>query len=127
MNNRILRINSELQRTISDIIQYELNNPKITGIISVLKVDASSDLEYAKVYISIYSDADKNEVFKEIQHSAGFIRKQLSQKIQLRKVPFLQFYLDNSFDNYQKIENLLSQIKNSSKQENDDENKQQDN
>ena len=50
---RILKINSEIEKAISEIITYDLKNPAITGIISVTKVDTTNDLEYCKVYVSI--------------------------------------------------------------------------
>jgi len=110
MSERILRVNSEIQKAISHIISYEIKNPLIKGLITVTKVDTTSDLDQCKVYISIFDDKDREEVFNQIKHSAGFIRRELARAVDLRKVPFLTFYLDESFGYGQKIDNIIEKI-----------------
>lgn len=111
-NHRLSILNAEIQKAVSDILANEISNPLITGIISVTKVDTVPDLEFSKIYISIFSTTqNKTDVFNQICHSAGFIRKQLAQKIDIRKMPFLQFYLDNTFEENDKIERLIAQTK----------------
>lgn len=113
---RILKINSEIEKALSEIITYELKNPLITGIISVTKVDTTPDLDYCKVYVSIFTPGgDREEVFNQIKHSAGFIRKELCHKVDLRKVPYLTFYLDDSYAYSENIENKLEEIEKSRK------------
>ncbi len=110
MSERILRVNSEIQKAISNILTYEIKNPLIKGLITVTKVDTTNDLDQCKVYISIFEEKTRDEVFKQIQHSAGFIRRELAKAVDLRKVPFLTFYLDTSYDYGQRIEETLSKI-----------------
>lgn len=108
--NRMLKINSEIQKAISEIITYELKNPHIFGIISVTKVDTTNDLDTCKVYVSILSDKNQDEIFAQIQHSAGFIRKTLASKVLLRKIPYLTFILDKTNEYGQNIEQILTKI-----------------
>ena len=110
MGNRINIINAEIMRAISKIVQTELQNPEIDGLITVTRVETTSDLEYCKVYVSIFSAQNQENVFNQIKHSASYIRKSLSQKINLRKTPYLQFYLDNSQDYGQRIDEVLNKI-----------------
>lgn len=110
MSERILRVNSEIQKAISNILTYEMKNPLIKGLISVTKVDTTNDLDQCKVYISIFEEETREEVFNQIKHSAGFIRRELARAVDLRKVPFLTFYLDTSYDYGQKIEETLNKI-----------------
>ena len=63
MNNRILKINSEIQKYISEIIQSELKNPNINGIISVTKVNTTNDLSISKIYLRIFNATDQQYVF----------------------------------------------------------------
>ena len=112
MSERILRVNSEIQKAISNIITYEMKNPLIKGLISVTKVDTTNDLDQCKVYISIFEESTREEVFNQIKHSAGFIRRELARAVDLRKVPFLTFYLDTSYDYGQRIEETLNKINN---------------
>ena len=85
MSTRILKINSEIQKYISEIFREDLQNPNINGLITVVKVDTSADLGVSKIYLSIYGAKDEKEVFNEILHSAGYIRKELCHKMNLRK------------------------------------------
>ena len=110
MSERILRVNSEIQKAISYIISNELKNPLIKGLITVTKVDTTTDLDQSKIYISIFDESTREEVFNQIKHSAGFIRRELAHAVDLRKVPFLTFYLDTSYDYGQKIEETISKI-----------------
>lgn len=110
MSERILRVNSEIQKALSNIINYEMKNPLIKGLISVTKVDTTTDLEQCKVYLSIFDESTREEVFNQIKHSAGFIRRSLAKAVDLRKVPFLTFYLDTTYDYGQKIDEALSKI-----------------
>lgn len=112
MSERILRVNSEIQKAISYIIMTEIKNPLIKGLITVTKVDTTNDLDQCKVYLSIYEEENREEVFNQIKHSAGFIRRELAKAVDLRKVPFLTFYLDTSYDYGQKIEETISRINN---------------
>ena len=107
---RILKINSEIEKAISEIITYDLKNPAITGIISVTKVDTTTDLDQSKIYLSIFEEENREEVFNQIKHSAGFIRRELARAVDLRKVPFLTFYLDESFAYGSKIDETINKI-----------------
>lgn len=110
MERRVRTINAEIQKAITTILLQEVKNPKITGIITVTAVDTTSDLEICKVYVSIFTTDNKIDVFNEIKHSAGFIRKELSQMVDLRKTPYLQFFLDESADYGEKIDKKLKEI-----------------
>ena len=110
MNERILRVNSEIQKAISEIIMNELKNPMIKGLITVTKVDTTSDLDQSKIYVSIFEESTREDVFNAIKHSAGFIRKELARRVDLRKVPFLTFFLDTSYDYGKKIDDAINKI-----------------
>lgn len=110
MSGRILKINAELAKAISEVLTYEIKNPLITGIITVTRVETTQDLDFAKVYVSIFSNSDTKEVFNQIQHSARFIRKEVASKLNLRKMPYLNFILDYGIEYTNKIENLLEKM-----------------
>ena len=110
MSERILRVNSEIQKAISDIIATELKNPHIRGLITVTKVDTTADLDQSKIYISIFEEDIREEVINAIKHSAGFIRRELARRVDLRKVPFITFFLDDSYDYGRKIDEAIDKI-----------------
>lgn len=109
-NNRIGRINEEYRKELSQIISYELKNPNITGLISVTKVKVTTDLKYAKVYISILNSKNQEETMQSLKKSAGFIRTELAKKVNLRNTPELIFEIDDSIEYGAKIDKILSEI-----------------
>ena len=109
-NNRLGRIDEELKKEISNIINYELNNPKITGLISITSVRITPDLKYAKVYVSILNSKNIKETFANIKKSAGYIRTEIADRINLRITPELVFVLDDSMEYGAKIDKILKDI-----------------
>ena len=109
-NNRLGRIDEELKKEISNIINYELQNPKITGLISVTKVKITQNLKYAKVYVSILNSKNVNETFANLKKSSGFIRTEIAKRINLRITPELVFVLDDSMEYGAKIDQILREI-----------------
>lgn len=110
MNFRVDRVNSELQKSISEIIR-RLKDPRITSMISVLEVDVSRDLETARVYISCYG-GDPDQTLAALRSCSGFIRHEIrSEHRELRSVPELNFILDTSMQYGEKIDAILEELK----------------
>ena len=109
-NNRIGRINEEYRKELSQIISYELKNPNITGLISVTKVKVTTDLKYAKVYISILNSKNQEETMQSLKKSAGFMRTELAKRVNLRNTPELIFEIDDSIEYGAKIDTILKEI-----------------
>ena len=109
-NIRLERINSEIQKAISYILDNELRDPQINGLISVCSVQTTPDLAYSYVYISCIGAKDKEEVLNRIKGAGGFIRGELSKRVKLRITPRLEFRLDNSEEYADKINNILKTI-----------------
>lgn len=106
------RLNGEFQKEIYEIISRRLKNPLITEMFSILRVDCSRDLSYAKVYVSIYSanEEKKKTTFDAISKDAKKIRYELAKVIRARTVPELQFILDDSMEYGDKMEKLFKAI-----------------
>ena len=109
-NNRFGRIDEEFKREISQIINYELKNPNVTGMISVTKVKVTTDLSYAKVFVSILNSKNIKETLAGLKKSSGFIRSELAKRINLRNTPEIIFVLDDSIEYGAKIDNILKDI-----------------
>lgn len=108
--NRQKKINKLLQKDLGEIFQREAPNLFQRAMITVTKVNVTSDLSIARVYISIFG-SDSENIIKLVKVNTNEIRKQLGLRIknQLRQVPQLQFFVDDSLDYIQNIENLLKQ------------------
>ena len=109
-NNRMGRIDEEYRKELSQIISYDLKNPNVTGMISVTKVKATTDLKYAKVYVSILNSKNIKETMDGLKKSSGFIRTELAKRINLRNTPELIFEIDDSIEYGAKIDSILKEI-----------------
>ena len=118
---RIERINSEIQKAISYIIDNEVRDPQIDAIISVSNVETTPDLWYCRVFITSIGSTPSDEVLARIKGAAGFIRGRLSKMIKLRITPRLEFLKDESVEYASNIENILKNITYSTEEETDDE------
>ena len=108
---RLNRVNEELKKTISHIIEFELKNAKVTGLISVLKAKITPDFKYAKIFISILNSKNISRTMEGLQESSGFIRSQVAKKMNLRVTPELVFEIDDSLEYGAKIDSILKEIK----------------
>ena len=95
--NRIDRINEEIQRELASLIPM-VKDPRVTGMISVMAVDTTTDLRYAKVFISILDKSDEQQVMRGLKSASGWLRRELGHRLQLRYTPELSFVLDESID-----------------------------
>ncbi len=96
---------------ISDLLIHEVKDPRISGFISVTGVSISKDLSYAKVGISILGDdKEKENIFRGLESARGFLRKELSAHIRLRRIPELYFQEDDSIAKVSKLLELMDNI-----------------
>lgn len=109
-NNRFNRIDEELKKEISNIISFKLKNPNITGMISVTKVKVTTDLKFAKVYVSILNSKNLKDTLAGLKKSSGFIRTEVAKRINLRTTPEIIFVLDDSIEYGAKIDSILKDI-----------------
>lgn len=109
-SNRLGRIDEELKKEISNIINYELNNPKVTGLISVTRAKITPDLKYAQIYVSILNSKNVKETLANLKKSSGYIRTEIAKRINLRITPELIFILDDSMEYGAKIDQILKEI-----------------
>ncbi|MBS1535517.1 MAG: 30S ribosome-binding factor RbfA [Flavobacteriaceae bacterium] len=109
--NRQKKIGGVIQRDLVDILQGEVRKNNISNlIISVSKVSVTTDLSIASVYLSIFPQEKAPEILAAVKSNAPLIKHDLSQRVrlQLRKVPNLVFYIDDSLDYIEKIDNALA-------------------
>jgi ribosome-binding factor A len=109
--NRQKKIGGVIQNDLVDILQGEVRKNGISNlIISVSKVVVTSDLSVATVYLSIFPQEKAAETLAAIKSNTKLIKHDLSQRVrlQLRKVPNLTFFIDDSLDYIEKIDNALA-------------------
>lgn len=109
-NPRFARIDEEMKKEISNIINFEIKEPTVTGLISVTKVKVTTDLKYAKVYVSILNAKDTKQTLAGLKKSAGFVRSEVAKRINLRTTPEILFELDDSMEYGAKIDSILKEV-----------------
>ena len=93
---KINRITSDIKITLSELLR-DVKDPRVSKLLSVVKVDVSGDLSYATVYVSAIEGTEKTvESVKALKGAAGYLRRELGAKMKLRKVPELKFVADDS-------------------------------
>ena len=108
-SKRQQRIQKLLQRDLGEIFQRELGHVTKTAMVTVTKVYVTPDLSLARIYLSLFAVKDKAALMKDIDKHHKEIRRKLGDRIrhQLRIVPELQFFEDDSLDYIERIDELL--------------------
>ena len=112
MNNRIEKVNSSLNKCITNIINNKISDPRLDTMVTITSIETSSDLSVCKIKLSfLTNDKEKRkEILKIIQKSSGFIKSELSKMVKIRIIPELRFSIDEGIDNALRVEELLKQI-----------------
>jgi len=111
MGIRSERVEEQLKKEISRILQEDIKDPRI-GFTTITRIDLTGDLRYARVYFSILGDDKaKEESLEGIKSSVGFIRKLIAERMNLRYVPELYFKLDNSIEYSINLEKTFERIR----------------
>lgn len=112
MTLRNERVRKTLMKEIADILQREIRDSRISGVISIMDVEVSHDNSYAKVYYSVFGgDEEAKEKTKEaIKANTSKIRYEVGKRIRLRLTPELRFIYDDSMDRASKVNDILGKI-----------------
>ena len=110
-SNRIGRINEEIRKELSALLRT-VKDPRVAeAMLTITHVDTTSDLRYARVYISALRCDDEKALLKGLKSASGYLRHQLGQAIDLRYTPELQFFTDDSIAHGAHILDLLNHVK----------------
>ena len=105
---KINRVTSDIRLCMSELLR-EVKDPRVSKMLSIVKLDVSGDMSYATVYVSAIEGSEKTaESVKALNKSAaGYIRRELGARLKLRKVPELRFIADNSIENSAHISKII--------------------
>jgi len=114
MSRRTERLNKAIQQEISRLLRREVNDPRLSNLISVTRVSVSPDLKHAKVFISTIGDeAAREEILVGFNAASSFLRREIASRLQLRYALQLSFHYDDSIERGAKVLELIRQIDNS--------------
>ena len=104
---RINRITSDIKISLSELLR-EVKDPRVSKLLSIVKVDVSGDLSYATIYVSAIEGYEQTvSSVKALKNAAGFLRRELGSRLSLRKVPELRFIADDSIEHSANISKII--------------------
>lgn len=103
------KLSQLIKEEVSWIFVYKLKDPSF-GLVTVTNVRMSPDLKIAKIYISVFEKENRKAVLQRLNEAKGHIRAELAHKIQVKFIPELDFYIDDTTDYVEKIEDLFKKI-----------------
>jgi len=106
--NRADRLSGEIMKTVASIINDELRDPRLGGMISITRAQVSKDLKHVTLHVSIFGkEKEKKDAMTALKNASGFIRGKLGEHMRIRVLPEVRFTLDDSIEHGIKIARLL--------------------
>ena len=116
---KINRVASDIKIALADLLR-EVKDPRISKLLSIVKLDVSGDMSYATVYVSAIEGNEKTkESVKALKGAAGYLRRELGSKLKLRKVPELRFIADDSIEISANISKIVNSFEKNEENENE--------
>ena len=112
--SRTDRIAEQIKRELAQLIRDEVKDPRV-GLVSLLDVQVSKDLKFAKIYFDTLQQDRAKEAEAGLNRAAGFLRSQLARNLSLRTTPELKFFYDDTEIRANELSNLIDQAVNSDK------------
>lgn len=119
------RIEEEIKKVVSVLIDRNLKDPRLNGLISVTKVSVTKDLKYCKIYVSMLGTKDTSEAMEALKSATGLVRKEIGNKVRLFYTPEVKFELDDSMEYGAHIQSVINELGITHEEENVDENDEQ--
>ncbi len=112
MSRRTERVASTIQKELAQIIQRELNDPRLIGMPSITRVKISPDLSVADVFVTIMgTEGQQTAALNALRHSAGMMRSKLTKMLSMRQSPFIKFHIDENLKREIAVLDLLRKVK----------------
>jgi ribosome-binding factor A len=111
MSHRIERVNNLIRHELSDLLQRQVKDPRLGAFVAFTEVATSSDLKYAKIFVSrIGSDEEKKDTLTALASASHFFRRELAKSLDLPRIPELRFHWDDSLERGDRLLQLIDQV-----------------
>ena len=111
MAHRIEQVNSLIRQEISQLLQHQIKDPRLSNFVAVTEVSTSPDLKNAKVFVSrIGSEEEKQETLSVLTSASSFFRRELARRLKLRYIPELSFQWDDSIERGDRLLQLIDEV-----------------
>lgn len=102
-----------MRREVADILERKLRDPRVTTTVTVTDVEITPDLSFARIYVTMLGGEEtRDAVMDALAHAAGFVRRELGHRLELREVPEIRFQYDASLERGARVDELLRRIAN---------------
>lgn len=111
MSRRTERVNELIRDELSDLLLREVRDPRLDALISITRVEVTPDLYNARVFVSVMAPAkEQAEALRALNAAASFFHRELKQRLQMRRIPFLVFRLDTSIEEAAQVLALIEDV-----------------
>ena len=111
MTRRTERINDLIQEELSKLLHRQVKDPRLECFLTVTRVDTSADLRYARVFVSVMgTDEEKKGAMEGLESASGYLYREMKGRLSLRRMPHLDFHLDNSMELGAEVLGLMKQV-----------------
>ncbi len=111
-NHRHERVGEEIAHEINAMLAGELKDPRLEGMVVVSEVRVQPDMKHARIFVHVPGTSkEQSDAVKALEHASGYIRSEIIERLQVRRLPELHFALDLSQEHVQRIEQLLKEVK----------------
>lgn len=108
--DRTERIEEEIKKVASKVISQELKDPRLTGLISITRVNVSRDLKFCKIFVSMLGTKNTEDAMNALKSGSGLVRKAIGNNIRMHSTPEVIFELDDSLEYGAHIQNVINEL-----------------
>ena len=102
---------SLIEQVVSELLQRHIRDPRVAGLVSISRVEVSQDISHARIHVSVLgTEEERRSTMRALERARGFIRSRLGEELTIRHVPELQFVLDRSIEQGDRVLALLNQL-----------------
>jgi ribosome-binding factor A len=111
-SHRHERVGEEIAHEVNTMLAGELKDPRLEGMVVVTEARVQPDMKHARIFVNVRgTNKEQSDAIKALEHAAGYIRSELVERLQIRRIPELHFTLDISQEHVERIEQLLKDMK----------------
>ena len=107
------RVDSEVNKALRQIIQFELNDPRVNDsniLLTIVKSEVTKDMKYCKTFVSVYPIQKGKEIIDVLNSSQAYIKKCLAKKVLMRNIPNITFVLDDGAEYSDNIDKIIKSL-----------------
>jgi len=111
LTRRVERLNTLIRQELSELLRYQVKDPRLGNALTVTEVATSPDMRHARVFVScLGSDEDRQDTMRSLVTASGFLRKEMAQRLRLRRVPELSFQWDDCIERGSHLLELIDRL-----------------